>query len=275
MEWLNIHASTIDSEVLQDAEPRQVAAWLFLQRYCIGQENGGRIRDCREWPELKWLKAVSVQRSDVLAPSGLWHWEANDLLVSFYPHEQEALLQSRRLGGRLGGKTRGKQLKAAARSRHAGQSQAESQTEPERKGREGQGTEGNSKGSESAPRSDCAIPSLEEVRTWAAGPAGVDPEYAQRQWHTHTERNAWVANGQLIDWRHRFKRFWEEDREQWFSRKKTAPAANGAREATDDPLWWELPLDSLNGLAHGLALGNEQNQARRVLDIYRARGGKG
>ena len=72
---------------------------------------------------------------------------------------------------------------------------------------------------------DLVVPSLVEVRDWAMGGAGVDPDFAEQKWHALNERHGWVMNGRLIDWRARFLRWWNEDREQWFARKKARAAA--------------------------------------------------
>ena len=51
MEWLNLHTSTLDSEEFLCSDPVDQATWLKLERYCIGQENGGVIHRARNWTD--------------------------------------------------------------------------------------------------------------------------------------------------------------------------------------------------------------------------------
>ena len=66
MNWLNINTSTLDSAAFLSSEPAAQATWLKLQRYCIGQENGGVIRGAKTWTERQWQNLVRVTRKDVL-----------------------------------------------------------------------------------------------------------------------------------------------------------------------------------------------------------------
>lgn len=158
MEYLNLHTSTLDSEEFIGCEPVDQATWLKLQRYCVGQENGGRIAGCREWKDRKCQQLLRVTRVEMLRECDLWTWDQNDLVLFGYPLEQEAAVKAKRAGGRIGGaaKTEAKTQASRTNGNRGGRPktqagtqgeteaspQAETQPEPkenptERKGREG------------------------------------------------------------------------------------------------------------------------------------------
>lgn len=89
MEWLNLHTSVLDSAEFLQAEPIQRATWLCLQRYCIGQENTGRIVGAKSWKDRIWQQMCRVTLREVQAECGLWKWEGDDLVVSFYNVEKQ------------------------------------------------------------------------------------------------------------------------------------------------------------------------------------------
>lgn len=115
MDWLNLHTSTLDSPEVVGADPRARATWLFLLRYCVGQENGGLIRDCASWGDRKWQQAIRVTKREVAQSTQLWRWEGGDLRVNFYPTKKEKEVQAKREGGRLGGQARTEAKIEAAR----------------------------------------------------------------------------------------------------------------------------------------------------------------
>lgn len=92
-----------------------------------------------------------------------------------------------------------------------------------------------SDGGHRPPLQEPVVPTLEEVRTWAIGPSGVDPVWAEERWRYTSEVHGWVKNGRLIDWKSRFKRYWEECREAWLRRGK-----NGVTTATKEDLQAEF-----------------------------------
>jgi len=96
MEWLNIHASILDSEAFVGCEPVARATWLCLLRYCVSQENGGRITDCREWGDRRWQQTVRVTLPEVMQECPLWKWDGADLVVAFYPSDKEKEIQAKR-----------------------------------------------------------------------------------------------------------------------------------------------------------------------------------
>ena len=103
MEWLNLHTSVLDHEAFAIAEDAQCGTWLRLMRYCIGQENGGRIRGAATWPERKWTMICRVNHAILLEKCDLWSITGEDVVVWGYPKSKQAEVQAKREGGRIGG----------------------------------------------------------------------------------------------------------------------------------------------------------------------------
>lgn len=101
MNWININVTVIDSEEFLGATPTERATWLCLIRYCVGQENGGRIEGAKDWKDRKWQQVVRVTSREVSAKCDLWSWEGDDIAVAFYPLEKEAEIQHLREIGRI------------------------------------------------------------------------------------------------------------------------------------------------------------------------------
>jgi hypothetical protein len=101
MEWLNLHASVLDSVEFVGCEPTEQATWLKLLRFSAGQENGGRIANCRDWKDRKWQQLTRCTKREVMANCDLWEWDGEDLVLAFYPIEKEEEVQRMRsLGNR-------------------------------------------------------------------------------------------------------------------------------------------------------------------------------
>ncbi len=151
MDWLNLHISTIDSPEATLCDPVRRATWIWLLRFCIGQENGGRIEGCGAWGDTTWQQMAKVRLREVRAKSTLWHWDGDALVVNFYPSEKEAEVQAKRTGGAYGGKAATEAKAQAARSNGArggrpktqGQTQAPETQEPKLNPTEGNGKERN------------------------------------------------------------------------------------------------------------------------------------
>jgi hypothetical protein len=100
MEWLNLHSSVLDSPEVVGAEPVDRATWLFLLRYCIGQENGGLIADCAEWGDRRWQQVVRVTRDEIQRQTPLWKFSSGGLNVNFYPIERQKEIEAKRKAGK-------------------------------------------------------------------------------------------------------------------------------------------------------------------------------
>ena len=158
MEWLNIHASTLDSENFIGSDPVQRSTWLCLFRYCAGQENGGIIECCREWPDRKWQQLCRVTLEEVNAESSLWTWGGQDLIVWRYPVDKESEIKAKREAGKA---TATKRWHPQANS--SANSSAISSADTEGKGREG-----NRKGKKEKTVVVLPFDSLSFKATWEA-----------------------------------------------------------------------------------------------------------
>jgi hypothetical protein len=131
MEWLNLHTSQLDSPTVVGAEPIDRATWLFLLRYCCGQENGGVIEGAGAWGDRKWQQLARVTLAEVRRDSELWAWEGENLRVMLYPNERENLLKNKREAGRAGGTKKTEAKTQAAQTNGAlGGRPAQSLTKP-------------------------------------------------------------------------------------------------------------------------------------------------
>lgn len=202
MEWLNIHSSVLDSVEVIGADPTERSTWLMLLRWCIGQENGGRIRACRDWKDRKWQQLVRVTKKEVDAASELWEWEGNDLAVAFYPLEKETEVRTNRKNGKRGGRPKkGTQTQTEAetekkppgfKSVNPDETEGFEIAETERKGREGKGKGSTPK----PPKSTFRPPTIEQARA-AASQIGIPREQVDHWWNTResTDWNKGTAGG--------------------------------------------------------------------------------
>ena len=116
MNWLNIETTTLDSEEFVGSEPIARATWLCLLRYCVGQENGGRISDCKGWADRKWQQLARVTQAEVSVESALWKWDGDTLEIWAYPVDKESEVKAKREAGRLGGLSRSEAKLKAVRA---------------------------------------------------------------------------------------------------------------------------------------------------------------
>lgn len=101
MEWLNLHTSILDSAEVIGADPTERGTWLMLLRYCIGQENGGIIVNCREWKDRKWQQLIRITKAEAMRPCDLYTWHGDDLHVTHYPAGKEQEIKRLREIGRI------------------------------------------------------------------------------------------------------------------------------------------------------------------------------
>lgn len=142
MNWLNIETKTLDAENFIGSEPTDRGTWLCLQRFSVGQENGGRIIGCKSWPDRKWQQLVRITKKEAMRGSLLWDWQGEDLVVWEYPVDKELEVKQKRDTAKTNGAKGGRPKKT----------EDETQQEPtsvnsdkaERNGKEENGKEGNS-----------------------------------------------------------------------------------------------------------------------------------
>lgn len=212
MEWLNLHTKTLDSEEVIGSDPVERGTWLMLLRYCIGQENGGVICDCKGWKDRKWQQLVRVTHREIATKSDLWSWDGDNLVVTHYPVEKETEVITNRLNGSRGGRPKTKTQKkpggfeSVIESVNPNETERIEIAETERKGigKEGNGREEKK---ETPARDD--VCTLDQALAFAK--ANVMPPISVEcatQWHDHMLSIGWQINNMPIcDWRAALRRW--------------------------------------------------------------------
>lgn len=85
MQWLNIELSVLENEAFGCADTAHLGAWLRLMRYCCIQENSGRIKGAKEWPDRKWMHLFRLTKAEIDQNTELWEWKDDELRVLFFP----------------------------------------------------------------------------------------------------------------------------------------------------------------------------------------------
>jgi hypothetical protein len=203
MIYLNLKTSTLRAPEYIGSEPTQRGTWLNLLCYCCEQENGGTIEGCAGWKDRQWQQTAGVTLAEVREECDLWQWDGEALVVTFYPSDKEAEVQSRREAGRLGGKRSGKARRRSKNEAHLeanGEAHLEGVLEAhlERKGKEGNGKECNGREEGSLQKAE-STPALAEFLAEAAN-IGVEADIATEIWHDNESRPI-TPYGQWTDYR--------------------------------------------------------------------------
>ena len=264
MHWINIHVETLDSVEFVGSEPVERATWLCLMRYCVGQENGGRIKACRNWKDRQWQQVCRVTAAEVQAATSLLTWDNDDLLVFAYPVSKEAEVKAKRQGGRDTANKRWQGQAASSPKGSAGSSAIEKQkgagddssanssANAERKGREG-----NSNGRAEPPsplgppvEPDASFPKTAEEAKAHAGFVGCPPEYAEKVWNKAMSRGGLDAKSQVIrHFRYYLATEWGYERERIHKEQTSRPEGGNAPVV---PLWKQIKaveeqIERING----------------------------
>lgn len=112
---------------------------------------------------------------------------------------------------------------------------------------------------------EISVPGVEEFRTWAEM-NGIDPDYAESQWHKIDGLQGWEdRHGRLIRWQSVIRGRWLEDRGRWMG-KKNGHTTTTISEADFDDLMSEA-LENLHK-AHlsndPTAIANAQSETARL-----------
>jgi hypothetical protein len=196
MQYLNLDVSDLDSEQMIDAEPIDRGTWLFLQRYCVGQENSGRIVGARKWPDRKWQQIVRVSITEVNRMCALWRWDGDDLITMFYPSAAQVAVQAKRSAAH-----------STNRNRRAQRSAERPRKGKERKERKGM------EGSSTLPSVEVVVPSHDEFLVAGRG-LGLPDWRIEDAW-LNCRRDQWRRrNGLAMDYRLELEavlRYWRSD----------------------------------------------------------------
>lgn len=263
MEWFNIHTSTLDSEEFLCSEPVDQATWLKLQRYCIGQENGGVIRGAKGWTDRHWQHLVRATLKEVLRECKLWEWIGDDLKVKFYPAAKQLEVQAKRRAA--------ESTHAKRHAKRDAEQDAEQDAEHPEKGMEGKGMEGEG----NPPPTN--RPSVEKAIKYFAN---IGSDYTDREvWDVWNSYEATIQDGfwffgrrPVGDWRSAMETRLSDNR------KKTAPGntTNGhptGWQEGDEDLWWTGELALVEGAAAGAWIAQDRNKAARMDAIIAQRKG--
>ncbi len=108
MEYINIPLYVIRSNEYIGADPTQRATWLSLVAWSCDQENMGRIAGARSWGDRRWMQSCGVMASEVAESCGLFHWDGDDLVISFYPADAQREIERKREIARANGRKGGR-----------------------------------------------------------------------------------------------------------------------------------------------------------------------
>ncbi len=106
MNWINIHVDTLRGSEFVGAEPVERATWISLMGWSCSQENSGRIENCKGWTSRKWQQLCGITLEEVQMQSELYVFDGDDLLVHFYPMDQQESTIAKRVNGKKGGRPR-------------------------------------------------------------------------------------------------------------------------------------------------------------------------
>mgnify|MGYP003654146301 CR=1 FL=1 len=104
MHWINIHTETLRGKEFVGAEPIERATWLSLLGWCCAQENSGRIESCSDWTSRKWQQLCGITLEEVQIKSELYVFDGLDLVVHFYPMDNQESVAAKRKNGKKGGR---------------------------------------------------------------------------------------------------------------------------------------------------------------------------
>ena len=216
MEWLNLHTRILDSQEVIGSDPVERGTWLMLLRFCIGQENGGVIAECKNWKDRKWQQLVRVTQKEISTMSDLWAWSGENLVVTHYPIDKETEVQANRENGKRGGRPRKETEKkppalipvteSVNPSENSQETTRRQISETERKGI---GKEGERNGREEKKITRGDVCSLDEALEFAR--ACVMPPISTKcaaDWHDHMLAIGWqIKNMPVCDWKAALRRY--------------------------------------------------------------------
>lgn len=199
MHWLNLRVESLRSPEFVAAPPAGQAAWLKAVAYCVSQENGGMIRDARNWDERRWMSCIGATLAEIQSAPTILPFDGQDLRCWGYPLDAESEVRAKRKAGR---ETARKRWGADSSATSSASSSAHAKRKGKGKGK-GKGNEkGNTDAGADAPdaRAQRLIPPTPaEVSEYSLsighpmdGEAWCD-SYAAKGWT--------IGRGKMRDWR--------------------------------------------------------------------------
>lgn len=203
MEYINIPLYVIRSNEYIGADPTQRATWLSLVAWSCDQENMGRIAGARSWGDRRWMQSCGVMASEVAESCGLFHWDGDDLVISFYPADAQREIERKREIARINGRKGGRkptsepmpETNVGSNVGNQPRIANEVPLESEKKGKEKKGNIGgetttvNSTPGEELPAAPVPPPTPHE--SFPGFSPGTSPSYGS---------SAWIALQPLAEW---------------------------------------------------------------------------
>lgn len=103
MRFFPVECASVTGTDFSCATFEQQGQWLNLMTYCANQENGGRIEGATELPEVFFQRSLAMRKEEFESECLLWTWDGQDLVVKFYPLQNQEKCQTLRENGREGG----------------------------------------------------------------------------------------------------------------------------------------------------------------------------
>ena len=100
MQWLNINTEFLHAPEFLASDPVSRATWLCVLGYCVMQENDGCIFDGEAWGDRMWQQACGVTLQEVKDTYLLIDIREGHVYVFAYPHDKQAEVQAKRIGGK-------------------------------------------------------------------------------------------------------------------------------------------------------------------------------
>lgn len=117
MKHLPIETNLLQHQEFAAEEPANRATWFCLLLYCARVENGGKIENCADWPDRKWIALCGVTSEEVKRASALWSWDGDTLIMWNYPKSREEEIAVQRRAGAEGGVISGEMRRAKSAMR--------------------------------------------------------------------------------------------------------------------------------------------------------------
>lgn len=252
MKYLNLETGLLTKAEVMQAENPQLGGYFRLLLWCAVHETGGRISEARSWSSRQVSLAAgfsSVRWLDRLVDASLADWDGNDLVLRWYPREQEDTYRQKcevaRENGRLGGRRPRVKIDPRADGRTHGGSAAEPKSETDigtdvgssgESVREGNVKESNRK-SEGLTTNDALQRTLSDIQSrWP----GVDVRREAEKAEAHCRRK-YGRPGFESDW---FEGDWlPKAASRIVLEPAGRPASAGADQQSIEPRGWREFID--------------------------------
>lgn len=201
MRYVNLSVNILTSESFLGSEPIDRATWLCLVRYCCQHETSGIIQGAGSWGDRKWMQLCGITKDEAHRDCLLWYWEGDDLIVQYYPVEQEQAAQARREAGKRygAGHPKAEQKDSKSSPNRSPESPARDKDKDKDKGKD--------KG-----KGKFEPPTVEQVQTYCRERGNsIDP---QKFVDFYESKNWFVGKNKMQDWKAAVRTWEKKDNKQ-------------------------------------------------------------